>query len=312
MNLQQIRLLVALGRHGFNLTEVGAALHIVPSAVSKQLRELESELGVELVVRKGKRLLGYTEPGFAALPAAVRALDEIQNLRGVADDYRDASIGELTLATTHTQARYALPPVIAAFRAQHRQVHLALYQENPETIARMVIEGRVDIGIATESLAGLAEIVTFDFYTWSHRVIVPLNHALASGAHALSLAELARYPLITYHRGFTGRGLIDQRFEAAGLTPDIVLAAMDADVIKTYVALGLGVGLIADVAFDAKRDQGLVSRDCAELTRCNHTRLALKRGRYLRNYVYDFLALCVPGLTREAALLALQASESPD
>jgi LysR family transcriptional regulator, cys regulon transcriptional activator len=296
VNLQQLRLMVEIARRGFNLTEVAAALHTVPSALSKQLRELEAELGVDLVLRKGKRILGFTEPGMEALKVATRALAEVDNLRQLASHYRAADAGELVLATTHTQARYALPAIISEFRRKHPRVHLALHQENPEAIARMVIEGVADVGIATESLFARPELATFDFYSWSHRIVVRQDHELAQVEGPISLETLCAYPIITYHRGYTGRGLIDASFIEAGLRPDIVLSALDADVIKTYVELRLGIGIIADVAYDAARDQGLRLLACEGLKRSNQTRIALRRGRFLRDYVYDFMAICVPSL----------------
>jgi LysR family transcriptional regulator, cys regulon transcriptional activator len=300
MNIPQLRLLASIARHSFNLTEVAAALHTVPSAISKRLRELEDELGVELVMRKGKRVLGFTDPGAEAARLATEALEGVDNLRRLAADYRQADAGELVLATTHTQARYALPDIIARFRADHPRVHLALHQENPENIARMVVQGTADIGIATESLHDMPALATFDFYEWGHRIVVPRGHPLAVLGRAPRLDDVARWPIVTYHPGFTGRGLIDQTFADAGLNLDIVLSALDADVIKTYVTLGLGVGIIASVAYDAKADAGLVLLPCEGLERQGHTRIALRRGRYLREYVFRFVELCVPGLSAES------------
>jgi LysR family cys regulon transcriptional activator len=297
MNFQQLRSVREAVRHGFNLTEVAGALHTSQPGVSRQIRELEDELGVEIFVRAGKRLTGLTPPGTAVLPIVERLLLESDNLRRAGEDFRDQAHGDLAIAATHSQARYALPGAVRDFRASHPGVQLQLHQGSPKQVAEMLLEGEADIGIATEALAHYPELAALPCYVWSHAVVVPLGHPLLD-APALTLAELARYPLITYDTGYTGRSHIDQSFAKAGLAPQIVLSAMDADVIKTYVELGLGVGIIASIAFDAERDPNLRALDARHLFEVNLTRLAIRRGTWLRGYVYVFIESFAPSLTR--------------
>jgi LysR family cys regulon transcriptional activator len=299
MNFQQLRIVREAVRRNFNLTEVAAALFTAQSGVSKHIKDLEDELGVELFVRRGKRLLGLTEPGKELVVIVERMLLDARNLKGLAEQFSGADHGRLTIATTHTQARYALPPVIARFKQDFPRVHLVLLQGSPTEIVSLLQSGEADIGIATEALEGIETFATLAFYQWHHAVVVPQDHALAARPD-LTLEALAEYPLITYHEGFTGRARIDETFAAAGLAPDIVMSALDADVIKTYVQLGLGVGIIASMAFEPQRDHGLKLLPAEHLFRANTTRIALRRGQFLRGYAYRFLRGCVPGLTEEA------------
>jgi LysR family cys regulon transcriptional activator len=305
MNFQQLRILREALRCDFNLTEVAAVLFTSQSGVSKHIKELEDELGVEIFVRKGKRLTGLTEPGKALMAPVERMLQDAQNIKRVAAQFSNAEQGQLTLATTHTQARYALPPVVQRFKALFPKVHLVLHQGSPAEIASMLLAGEADIGIATEALAGMEGLVSFPFYDWHHAVVVPEGHSLAEPG-ALTLEALAETPLITYHPGYTGRSRIDAAFAAAGLAPDVVLSALDADVIKTYVQIGLGVGLIAAMAFHPERDAGLRLLNADALFPINTTRIALKKGQYLRGFAYRFLEACVPALTEERVREATQ------
>jgi len=225
-----------------------------------------------------------------------RMLLDADNIRGLAAQFANRDQGQLCIATTHTQARYALPPVVARFKAAFPKVHLALHQVSPSETAAMLRSGEADLGIATEALAGVPELITFPFYSWRHAVIVPEGHPLV-GATPLTLEALADHPLITYHEGFTGRSRIDAAFARAGLAPDIVLSALDADVIKTYVELGLGVGLIAAMAYHPAKDTGLRLLEGAHLFEQNTAWIAVRRGHYLRNFVYRFIELCNPELT---------------
>ncbi len=296
MNFQQLRIIQEAVRCRFNLTEVANALCTSQSGVSKHIKDLEDELGVELFVRRGKRLLGLTEPGQEVVEIVRRMLLDANNIRGLAAQFANRDQGQLCIATTHTQARYALPPVVARFKAAFPKVHLALHQVSPGETAAMLRAGDADLGIATEALAGAPELATFPFYTWHHAVIVPEAHPL-TGAAPLTLDILADYPLITYHEGFTGRSRIDDAFARAGLAPDIVLSALDADVIKTYVELGLGVGLIAAMAYHPLKDAGLRLLDGAHLFERNTAWIAVRQGHYLRNFAYRFIELCNPELT---------------
>ncbi len=295
-------------RQGFNLTLVAQALNTSQPGVSRQIKELEDELGVELFARAGRRFLGLTAPGEAVRPIVERLLQEAENLRRSGADFAQADRGSLSIAATHTQARYALPSAVKDFCAAHPQVSLHLLQGSPRQIAQQVLSGEVDLGIATEALAGYPELVALPCYRWTHVVVVPRQHPLAAGAVAgepLTLKRLVEFPLITYEPGYTGRGHIDDALERAGLKAHFVLQAMDADVIKTYVELGVGVGVIASMAFDEVRDSGLLALDARHLFATNTTRVALKRGSYLRGYVYDFVHTFAPTLKRSVVEQAL-------
>ncbi len=304
MNFQQLRIIRETIRCNFNLTEVANALFTSQSGVSKHIKDLEDELGVELFVRRGKRFLGLTEPGKELLVIVERMLIDANNLRRLAEQFANREQGSLCIATTHTQARYALPQVVRAFKSAFPKVHLVLHQGNPNEIATMLQNGEADIGIATEALQPVPELLSIPFYSWQHAVIVPEGHPLATLSQ-LSLEAIAEHPIITYHEGFTGRTKIDSTFAEAGLAPDIVLSALDADVIKTYVELGLGIGIIASMAFDPARDTGLRLLDCAHLFPFNTTWLALRRGHYLRGFAYRFIEQCSPQLSEAAIKKAL-------
>lgn len=297
MNFQQLRIIREAVQQNFNLTEVAAALFTSQSGVSKHIKDLEDELGVELFVRRGKRLLGLTEPGKELAVIVDRMLLDAKNIKRLAEQFSGADAGRLTIATTHTQARYALPQIVARFKAQFPKVHLVLHQGSPAEIAALLESGEADIGIATEALGKDTNFVTFPFYQWHHAVVVPEGHVLTR--EPLTLETLAEQPLITYHEGYTGRARIDASFAAAGLTPDIVMSALDADVIKTYVQVGLGIGIVAAMAFQPQRDQGLQLLDASHLFPANTTRIALKRGHYLRGYAYRFLQECSSELSED-------------
>ncbi|MBM3344408.1 MAG: CysB family HTH-type transcriptional regulator [Betaproteobacteria bacterium] len=305
MNLQQLRAVRETSHQNFNLTLVAEALHTTQPAISRQIRELEQELGVELFTRRGKRLTGHTAAGAATLPIVERLLQEQANLRTAAADFKSRDQGELVVATTHTQARYALPRVVAQFRKKFPQVKLAFHQAEPQRIVDAVRSGEADIGIATESLARATDLLSFPCYTWNHVVVVPKDHPLARAARP-TLADVALYPIVTYEIIFTGRPHIDEAFARAAIEPDIVLTALDSDVIKTYVREGLGIGIIAAMAFDARSDADLVALDAAHLFASNVTRLAIRRGVELRSYVYDFIELFAPTLTRATIAQALR------
>lgn len=297
MNFQQLRIVRETVRRNYNLTEVANALYTSQSGVSKHIKDLEDELGVELFVRKGKRLLGLTDPGKELAVIVDRMLVDANNIRNLADQFSKKDRGNLVVAATHTQARYALPKVVAAFKEAFPRVHLALLQGSPQEIATLLLAGEADIGIATEALDQVEELATFPVYEWQHGIVVRADHPLARSGTTPSLADIAEFPIVTYHEGFTGRSRINDTFAAAGLAPDIVLSALDADVIKTYVQLDLGIGIIASVAFDAARDQGLVLLPTEGLFGTNVTRLAIRRGHYLRDYAYRFLAQLAPALS---------------
>lgn len=315
LNFQQLRSFRETVRQGYNLTTVAEHLNTSQPGVSRQLKELEDELGVELFVRAGRRFLGLTEPGKVVLPMIERLLLEAEGLKRAGDDYARADEGVLRLAATHTQARYALPSAVKDFCAAHPRVSLHLQQGSPRQIAQQVLAGDVDLGVATEALTDFPGLVALPCYRWTHVVVVPQGHALAqeaAGGRPLTLQRLAAFPLISYEPGYTGRGHIDEAFERAGLSAHFVLQAMDADVIKTYVELGIGVGVIASVAFDEARDQALVALDARHLFATNTTRVALRRGTYLRGYVYDFIHTFAPTLTRDVVKAALSSEPGAD
>jgi LysR family cys regulon transcriptional activator len=297
MNFQQLRSIREAARRGYNLTEVANVLFTSQPGVSRQIRELEDELGVEIFERNGKRLTGLTDPGKGILQIIERLLLEAENLRQASQEYTGEQRGTLSVATTHTQARYVLPKVVQSFRNAFPEVRIALQQSAPEHIAEWVISGKADIGIATEGLSQFDELVSFPCYSWNHVIVVPEGHELASKS-SVSLEDLARYPLITYDVGFTGRGHIDDAFSKAGIATDIVLTAMDSDVIQQYVSLGLGIGIIASMAVENGKPSNLRAIDAAHLFAPNVTRLAVRRGAYLRSYTYEFILRFAPELRR--------------
>ena len=299
MNFQQLRSVREAVRRHFNLTEVAKTLHTSQPGVSRQIRELEEELGFEFFERAGKRLVGLTEPGNAVFPIVEKVLREIENLRRAGSEFQGSDTGRLVIATTHSQARYVLPQTVMAFKRQFPGVQLTLQQTFPEHIAELLLAGRADIGIATEALDRFPDLAALPGYDWGHTAIVPKTHPLAALNRPITLADLAEYPLVTYDTAFTGRSHIDEAFALQSLQPEIVLTAMDADVIKTYVELGLGVGIVASTAIDAQRDNLLVTLDSGHLFARNTTKVAIRKGVYLRGYAYAFLELFAPHLTRE-------------
>lgn len=310
MNLQQLRYLCAVVDNGLNVSEAAAALYTSQPGISKQIRQLESELGVEIFVRQGKRLASLTPPGEIVVATARRAVSEIQNLRRVAEEFRGEDEGTLAIATTHTQARYVLPKVLQEFATRYPKVRLVLHQGNPVQVAEQTIDGNVDVGIATESLADHEELVTLPCYTWNRVVIVPKGHPLARVA-PLTLKAIADYPIVTYDFAFTGRSQINAAFAAAGIEPNVVLTALDADVIKTYVSLGMGVGIVASMAFDSERDREFECLDASHLFAFSTTRLALRRNVFVRGFVYAFISIFAPQHDREAVDAALASARIP-
>ena len=303
MNFQQLLIIRETVRQNFNLTEVANALFTSQSGVSKHIKDLEDELGVELFVRKGKRFLGLTDPGKELLTIVERMLLDAGNIKRLAEQFSQRDEGQLTIATTHTQARYALPKVVTAFKKAFPKVHLVLHQASPDELVRLLLAGEADIGIATEAVAEVPELVSFPYYSWHHAVIAPPEHPLHG--QQLSLETLAEYPIVTYHQGFTGRAQIDRAFADAGLAPDIVMAALDADVIKTYVELELGVGIIASMAVDAQRDSQVQVVPGEPLFGHQTTRIAIRRGHYLRSFAYRFIELCSAALDEDTVRRAL-------
>jgi Transcriptional regulator len=304
VNLQQLRYLCAIVDNGLNVTEAAESLFTSQPGISKQIRLLEDELGLRVFVRQGKRLATLTPAGEVVVATARRALREIGNLKRIADEFRSEDMGVLGIATTHTQARYVLPPVLSAFTARYPKVRLVLRQGNPIQVAEQTRAGEVDVGIATEALGDDSDLVALPCYRWNRGVLVPKGHPLAA-VRPLTLEALATFPIVTYDFSFTGRSAINAAFTVKGLEPNVVLTALDSDVIKTYVELGMGVGIVAQMAYDRDKDPGFELLDASHLFAASMTRLALRKGVFLRGFVYAFITLFAPQYTRAAVDAAL-------
>lgn len=298
MNLHQLRFVREAVRQNYNLTEAAKALFTSQPGVSKAIIELEEELGVDIFTRHGKRIRGLTEPGRAVLKSVELIMQEIDGLKRIGKEYAAHDSGSFVIATTHTQARYSLPKVVHAFTQKFPKVRLSLLQGNPKQVAEMVLKDQADLAIATEAISEVEGLVTLPCYQWEHIVVVPPEHPLLKSS-AVTLEEIASYPLITYDAAFAGRNKIDHAFALRSLKPDVLLEAIDADVIKTYVELGMGVGIIAGMAYDAERDKNLRAIGVGHLFGTNVSRVAIKQGAYLRSYVYTFIELLTPTLNRK-------------
>lgn len=307
MNLHQFRFVQEAVRRKLNLTETAKALHTSQPGVSKAILELEAELGVDIFARHGKRLRRVTEPGEEVLKSIEIILREVNNLRRIGEEFGRQEAGKLSIATTHTQARYVLPEPISQFRRRYPQVQVELHQGTPDQVARMLIDETADVGLATESLSTHDDLVTLPCYEWEHVIVVPKGHPL--GEHDRpSLEQLASYPLVSYHPTVTGRSKIDQAFAKAHIMPIIALEALDSDVIKTYVGLGLGVGVVAEMAMKGSTDQDpLVAIRAGHLFGTNVSRLAFRKGAFLREFVLNFAQSLSDRLSRPLLLRALAA-----
>ncbi|WP_455212463.1 HTH-type transcriptional regulator CysB [Kaarinaea lacus] len=305
MKLQQLRYISEVVKRDLNVSEAAQALHTSQPGVSKQIRLLEDELGVPIFLRTGKSLEQITEPGREILKRANRILLEVEMIRRIGDEYTQHDQGMLTVATTHTQACYALPPVITAFLQRYPNVRLRIRQGSPQQIADLVALEKADIAIATESVSSSESLIALPCYHWNHCVVVPKTHSLKKKKSPLTLVELASYPLITYDFAFAGRSSVNKAFENAKLTPNVMLTALDSDVIKTYVRAGLGVGLLAQMAYDKNKDKDLHMIEVAHLFEPNTTWIGVRRGSYMRGFVYDFISLFAPHLTRKHVSAAL-------
>ena len=298
MKLQQLRYIWEVARHDLNVSATAQALYTSQPGISKQIRMLEDELGVEVFARSGKHLTHITPAGQAVLQVAGDILQQVESIRRIAQEYRDENRGELRIATTHTQARYALPPVIKRFTERFPDVSLHMHQGTPMQISEMAAKGNVDFAIATEALELFSDLIMMPCYRWNRTVVVPEGHPLTK-VKPLTLAALAEYPIVTYVFGFTGRSKLDEAFHSEGLEPRVVFTAADADVIKTYVRLGMGVGIIAHMAVDPAQDKGLVTLDASHLFEASVTRVGFRKGTFLRGFMYQFMQEFAPHLTRE-------------
>ena len=305
MNLHQFRFVQEAARRNLNLTEAAKALHTSQPGVSKAIIELEEELGIEIFARHGKRLKRITEPGQHVLKSIEVIMREINNLKRIGDQFSTQDSGTLSIATTHTQARYVLPVPVASLRKAYPKVNVSLHQGAPDQVARMVLDESAEIGIATESLSNYPDLITLPCYEWQHVLVLPIDHPLAHQTR-ITLEDLSQWPLVTYHPSFTGRTRIDTAFAQKHLTPRIALEAIDSDVIKTYVRLGMGVGIVAEMAVRDAADTDLVVRPGGNLFGKNMARVAFKRGSYLRNFVLDFAAMLSERLDRDLITKALE------
>ena len=298
MKLQQLRYIWEVAHHDLNVSATAQSLFTSQPGISKQIRLLEDELGLEVFARSGKHLTRITPGGEIIIREAGEILRRVEGIKKIAQEFSNQRKGDLSIATTHTQARYALPPVIKGFIAEYPDVSLHMHQGTPMQISEMAANGAVDFAIATEGMDLFNDLIMMPCYKWNRCVIVPKDHPLAKGQE-LTLEELAEYSLVTYVFGFTGRSKLDEAFQSRGLTPKVVFTAADADVIKTYVRLGLGVGIIASMAFDPKVDTDLVSLDASKLFRPSVTRIGFRKGTFLRGYMYDFMHRFAPHLTKD-------------
>ena len=304
MKLQQLRYVWEVARHGLNVSETAQSLHTSQPGISKQIRLLEDELGIEIFTRTGKHLSHVTPAGAEVIKKAGEILNQVGSIKRVAEEFRDELEGELSLATTHTQARYALPAVIDRFIAQYPKVSLQMHQGSPHQIASLASDGDADFAIATEAMEHFTDLVMLPCYRWNRCIVVPKDHPLTK-KKKLSLADVAGYGIVTYVFGFTGRSKLDDAFRAAGLLPNVVFTATDADVIKTYVRLGIGIGIIARMAYDEQADDDLVALDVAHLFESSVTMIGCWRGTFLRGFMYDFIESFAPHLSRDKVEQAL-------
>jgi len=305
VKLQQLRYLCETVNQNMNLSKAAIKLHTSQPAISKQIQLLEQELGVDIFLRNGKRFIQITPAGQLIVKTAKEMLHEAENLKRIAQEYNNETDGTLTIATTHTQARYVLPVVIKRFIARHPKIKLTLRQGNPTQVSTMVISGEADIAIATEAIEHFHELVMLPCYEWNRCIVVPPKHALLKNKK-VTLEAINQYSIITYDSAFTGRSRINQAFETKGMEPNIVLTAIDSDIIKTYVELGLGIGILANMAFDHKRDSNLRSIDASHLFESSTTRIGINRNSYIRSYIFDFIEMFAPHLTKSTVMAKLQ------
>ena len=299
MKLHQLKYVHEVARQGLSISAAAEALHTSQPGVSKQIQMLEDELNLQIFQRNGKRLTGITEPGRHIVKLAATVMLEMQNIKRVGDEFSKVETGTLTIATTHTQARYKLPSAIKQFMTQYPHVKLNIHQGNPTQVTTQVASGEADIGIATEAISLDERLLCLPCYEWNRCLVVPKGHRLID-ADPLTLSKIASFPLITYDFAFTGSNIVSKVFHNAGVMPNVVLTAIDADVIKTYVGLGLGVGLIANMAFDEERDKDLVRLDCSHLFPASTTYLGVRKDTFMRGYLYGFIELLAPKFDRKA------------
>jgi LysR family cys regulon transcriptional activator len=311
MKLQQLRYIWEVAHHDLNVSATAQALYTSQPGISKQIRLLEDELGIEIFARSGKHLTRITPAGEAILKIAGDILRKTESIKQVAQEFSDERRGSLSVATTHTQARYALPGVIETFMQRYPDVSLHMHQGTPMQIAEMAADGTTDFAIATEAMEHFGDLIMMPCYRWNRSILVPKDHPLATMSQP-TLAQIAAYPLVTYVFGFTGRSKLDEAFQSEGLTPKVAFTAADSDVIKTYVRLGVGVGIVASMSVDLAADSDLVAIDASHLFDSSVTSIGFRKGTFLRGYMYDFISAFAPHLTRELVDAAAQAGGRQD
>ena len=304
MKFHQLKYIHEVVKQNLNISTAADALHTSQPGVSKQIQLLEEELNLQVFQRHGKRLVGITEPGRIVVNLAERVMREMDNIKRVSEEFANVSTGELTIATTHTQARYKLPIAVKSFMAMHPQVKLTIHQGSPSQVSEQVVNGEADIGIATESISSFESLLCLPCYQWNRCVVMPHGHALLQQV-PLTLHKIAEHPIVTYDYAFTGSTLVNKVFHDAGVEPNVVLTAIDADVIKTYVSLGLGVGLLAHMAYDQERDSNLAMLDVSHLFSPSTTYLGVRKDAFLRSYMYDFIQLLAPDYDAKTVKRAL-------
>ena len=293
MKLQQLRCIFQIVQSEFNISKASEVLNTSQPGVSKQINLLEDEIGIKIFQRNGKRLVNLTEPGELLLSSIEKILQESNNIKVISEEYIEKDQGTFTIATTHTQARYKLPKVVEEFVKKYPKINLNIHQGNPSQVTEQIISGEADVGIATESINLSEDILTIPCYQWNRCVVMPKNHPLTE-VRKITLEDLAAYPMITYDYAFTGSTIVSEVFKNANIEPNIMLTAIDADVIKTYVSLNLGIGLIAEMAFDASTDHPMVSRDVSHLFPLSTTYIGIRRENFLRKYTSDFIRMFIP------------------
>ncbi|OUR89299.1 transcriptional regulator CysB [Cycloclasticus sp. 44_32_T64] len=308
MKLQQLRYIWEVSKNNLNVSATAESIYTSQPGISKQIRILEDELGIPVFTRNGKHLTDMTPAGKKIISIAGEMLMQVENIKNIAKEYRDESKGLLSIATTHTQARYALPSIIKSFMQDMPEVSLDIQQGTPVQISEMVSQGKVDLAIATEAIELFDNLIMLPCYSWDRCILVPKGHELTK-INRLSLREVAQHPLITYVFGFTGRSKLDDAFKAENLSPNVALTAVDADVIKTYVRLGLGVGIVARMAYDEKLDEDLVALDASHLFGKSVTKIGIRKDTFLRGYMYEFIRLFAPHLTQDVINTAMQLKE---
>lgn len=307
MKLQQLKYIWEVAHHELNVSATAQSLYTSQPGISKQIRLLEDELGVEVFARSGKHLTRITPAGEAILRTTGEILRKVDSIKQVAQEFSNERKGSLSIATTHTQARYVLPRIIKPFIKSYPDVSLHMNQGTPMQIAEMAADGAIDFAIATEAVELFSDLILLPCFTWNRCILVPRNHPLAS-ISKLTLADVASHPIVTYVFGFTGRSKLDEAFMENGFAPKVIFTATDADVIKTYVRLGLGIGIVAKMAYEPERDSDLVALDASHLFKPSTTRIAFRKGTFLRQFMYEFIEMFAPHLSKDVVDAAMQTS----